>query len=92
MPWYQGPTLLEYIQEWQEGASVENLPRLGVQMISRAENFRGVAGTVVGGRFSLNDEVKVLPSGKAAKVARLSSFDGDLKQACLLYTSDAADE
>ena len=81
MPWYQGPTLLEYIQEWQLEEIGENLPRLGVQMISRAENFRGVAGTVVGGRFKVGDEVKVLPSGKAAKIARLSSFDGDLKNA-----------
>jgi len=81
MPWYQGPTLLEYIQEWKLEETGENLPRLAVQMISRAENFRGVAGTVVGGRFALGDEVKVLPSGKAAKIARLSSFDGDLKDA-----------
>jgi bifunctional enzyme CysN/CysC len=81
MPWYQGPTLLEYIQEWQLEEIRENLPRLGVQMISRAENFRGVAGTVVGGRFSLGDDVKVFPSGKAAKIARLSSFDGDIKEA-----------
>ena len=81
MPWYQGPTLLEYIQEWQLEETGDNLPRLGVQMISRAENFRGVAGTVVGGRFSLGDDVKVLPSGKAAKIAVLSSFDGDLKNA-----------
>jgi bifunctional enzyme CysN/CysC len=81
MPWYQGPTLLEYIQEWQLEEIGENLPRLGVQMISRAENFRGVAGTVVGGRFAVGDEVKVLPSGKAAKIARLASFDGDLNNA-----------
>jgi bifunctional enzyme CysN/CysC len=81
MPWYQGPTLLEYIQEWHLEEIGENLPRLGVQMISRADNFRGVAGTIVGGKFSLGDDVKVLPSGRAAKIARLSSFDGDLKEA-----------
>jgi bifunctional enzyme CysN/CysC len=81
MPWYKGPTLLEYIQEWTLEKTGENLPRLGVQMISRAENFRGVAGTVVGGRFSHGDEVKVLPSGKDAKIVRISSFDGDLKNA-----------
>ena len=80
MPWYKGPTLLEYIQEWQLEGTGENLPRLGVQIISRAENFRGVAGTVVGGRFSIGDDVRVLPSGKAAKIARLSSFDGELKE------------
>jgi bifunctional enzyme CysN/CysC len=77
MPWFKGPTLLEYIQEWELEETGENLPRLGVQMISRAENFRGVAGTVVGGTFSVGDEVKVLPSGKGARISKLSTFDGD---------------
>lgn len=81
MPWYQGPTLLEYIQEWEVEDTGENLPRLGVQMISRAENFRGVAGTIVGGKFAVGDEVAVLPSKKTAKIARISTFDGDLKSA-----------
>jgi bifunctional enzyme CysN/CysC len=81
MPWHQGPTLLEYIQEWKLEEAQENLPRLGVQMISRAENFRGVAGTVVGGRFSVGDEVSILPSGKSAKVSQISTFDGELSSA-----------
>jgi bifunctional enzyme CysN/CysC len=81
MPWYQGPTLLEYIQEWELEDAGENLPRLGVQMISRADNFRGVAGTVVGGSFSVGDEVVVSPSGKAATVSQLSTFDGDINVA-----------
>jgi bifunctional enzyme CysN/CysC len=81
MPWYQGPTLLEYIQEWEVEDTGENLPRLGVQMISRAENFRGVAGTIVGGKFAVGDEVAVLPSKKTAKIAQISTFDGDLKSA-----------
>jgi bifunctional enzyme CysN/CysC len=81
MPWYKGPTLLEYIQEWGVGEYGENLPRLNVQMISRAENFRGVAGTVVGGSFSVGDEVAVLPSKKTAKIGQISTFDGDLKSA-----------
>jgi bifunctional enzyme CysN/CysC len=81
MPWYQGPTLLEYIQEWDVEAAGENLPRLGVQMISRAENFRGVAGTVIGGEFSVGDEVRVLPGGKDARVSRLVAFEGDIQSA-----------
>jgi bifunctional enzyme CysN/CysC len=81
MPWYKGPTLLEYIQEWELEETGENLPRLGVQMISRAENFRGLAGTVVGGTFSVGDEVKVLPSGKDARISKLSTFDGDKNSA-----------
>jgi bifunctional enzyme CysN/CysC len=81
MPWYQGPTLLEYIQEWDIRDSGENLPRLNVQMISRAENFRGVAGTVVGGSFAVGDEVAVLPSKKTAKIGQISTFDGNLRSA-----------
>ena len=81
MPWYQGPTLLEYIQEWDLQQAVSNAPRLGVQMISRAENFRGVAGTVVGGSFNVGDEVAVLPSKKIAKIGRISTFGGDLTTA-----------
>ena len=81
MPWYQGPTLLEYIQEWDVEDSGENLPRLNVQMISRAENFRGVAGTIVGGSFSVGDEVAVLPSKKTAKIGQISTFDGGLESA-----------
>ena len=81
MPCYQGPTLLEYIQEWDVENSGENLPRLNVQMISRAENFRGVAGTVIGGSFSVGDEVAVLPSKKTAKIGQISTFDGNLHSA-----------
>ena len=81
MPWYKGPTLLEYIQEWGVEGAGENLPRLNVQMISRSENFRGLAGTIVGGQFNVGDEVAVLPSKKTAKVSRISTFDGDLTSA-----------
>jgi bifunctional enzyme CysN/CysC len=78
MAWYQGPTLLESIQDWDVKEAVENSPRLGVQYISRAENFRGVAGTTIGGSFAVGDDVVVLPSGKVAKVSQLSTFGGDL--------------
>ena len=77
MPWYDGPTLLEYIQEWDLEDAGENLPRLNVQMISRAENFRGLAGTIVGGKFAVGDEVAVLPSKKTAKISQISTFGGD---------------
>jgi bifunctional enzyme CysN/CysC len=81
MSWYRGPTLLEYIQQWDVQDSGENLPRLNVQMISRAENFRGVAGTVVGGSFSVGDEVSVLPAKKTARIGQIYTFDGELNSA-----------
>jgi bifunctional enzyme CysN/CysC len=81
MPWYEGPTLLEYIQEWNLEGVGDNLPRLNVQMISRAENFRGLAGTIVGGRFTVGDEVTVLPSKRKATLSQISTFAGVLKSA-----------
>ena len=81
MPWYDGPTLLEYIQEWDEEVMGDNQPRLNVQMISRAENFRGLAGTVVGGEFEVGDEVTVLPSKKTATLSQILTFDGSLQSA-----------
>jgi bifunctional enzyme CysN/CysC len=81
MPWYHGPTLLEYIQAWDLQDAGENLPRLNVQMISRVENFRGVAGTVLGGSFSVGDEVAVLPSKRTAKISQISTLDGNLQSA-----------
>jgi bifunctional enzyme CysN/CysC len=81
MPWYQGPTLLEYIQEWDVQDLGENLPRLNVQMISRTEKFRGLAGTIVGGKFAVGDAVAVLPSNKTAKISQIATFGGDLQSA-----------
>ena len=81
MPWYDGTTLLDYIQEWDLEEAGENLPRLNVQMISRAENFRGLAGTVVGGKFTVGDEVDVLPSKRTANISQIVTFDGNLVEA-----------
>jgi bifunctional enzyme CysN/CysC len=81
MPWYSGPTLLDYIQEWDVQVVGENMPRLNVQMISRAENFRGLAGTIVGGKFAVGDDVSVLPAKKSARISQISTFGGDLQSA-----------
>jgi bifunctional enzyme CysN/CysC len=81
MAWYRGETLLEFIQGWIREDHPENSPRLGIQMISRTDTIRGVAGTVRGGSFSIGDKVAVLPSGKSATVSRLLTFDGDLYSA-----------
>ena len=80
-PWYTGPSLLDLIQEHEGVIEVANSsPRMAVQMISRAENFRGLAGTVVNGSFTKGQSVVVLPTRKKAKIARLVSFHGDLDE------------
>ena len=81
MPWYSGPTLLEYIQSWNKEVTTLTKPHMGVQLIARAENFRGLSGTIFNGEFREGDEVLVLPSKRKAKIAQILTYDGLLKKA-----------
>ena len=79
MPWYSGPTLLEFLSDWEPAVGKETAGlRFPVQFIVRAEgNFRGYAGTVVSGSISSGDEVTVADSGRTARVDRIVTYDGD---------------
>ena len=88
MPWYAGPTLLDHLEQINveqvqvDSASSNAAFRLPVQWVNRPnQDFRGFAGTVVGGTVALGDEVAVLPSGRRSTVARIVTADGDLVQA-----------
>ena len=73
MPWYSGPTLLEFLSDWEPAVGQETAGfRFPVQFIVRAEgNFRGYAGTVVSGSVTSGDEVTVADSGRTARVDRI---------------------
>lgn len=79
--WYDGGSLLDEIQSWRSSKTSAGAARMGVQLISRADNFRGVSGTVTQGSFRVGDELVVLPSQRRAKLARIVTFDGDLNEA-----------
>jgi bifunctional enzyme CysN/CysC len=83
MPWYDGPSLAEYLETVEVGAGAAGGPfRLAVQTVIRPDlDFRGYAGLVTGGTVRPGDEVRVLPSGASAKVARIVTGDGDLPSA-----------
>ncbi|QIL20499.1 sulfate adenylyltransferase subunit CysN [Thermomonas sp. HDW16] len=83
MPWYVGPSLLEYLETVQvEPVSADAAFCLPVQWVNRPnQDFRGFAGTVVGGQVAVGDEVAVLPSGRRSTVARIVTADGDLANA-----------
>jgi bifunctional enzyme CysN/CysC len=72
-PWYKGPTLLEAIQTWQPTQSASATARMRVQSISRADDFRGISGTIHHGNFAVGDEVKIFPSNKLAKIGKIIS-------------------
>jgi len=87
MPWYQGPTLLWYLENVYTGSD-RNLidPRFPVQYVIRPHSndfhdYRGFAGTVAGGAFRPGDEVMVLPSGLSSTVASVDAFGGAIEGA-----------
>jgi bifunctional enzyme CysN/CysC len=81
--WYDGPTLIEQLEAVEVIDQPRNAPfRLCVQWVNRPDlNFRGFAGTVASGEIRPGDTVRVLPSGKEARVARIATYDGDLTHA-----------
>src|SRR5262245_60848242 len=83
MPWYHGPTVLGALSAWQppEPKHTDTGFRLPVQYVVRAEDFRGFAGTVVGGAVEPGDSVVVAGSGVAATIDRVVGVDGPLDRA-----------
>ena len=79
--WYKGNSVLEEVQEWRDQSSDSEHARLSVQLINRADNFRGVSGTISQGRFKVGEEVTVLPSERKAKLAHIVTFAGELTEA-----------
>jgi sulfate adenylyltransferase subunit 1 len=82
MDWYQGPSLLELLETVDISHKREQRAfRFPVQYVNRPNlDFRGFAGTIASGSIRVGDAIKVLPSGKTSNIARIVTFDGDLKQ------------
>jgi bifunctional enzyme CysN/CysC len=84
MPWYDGPSLLEYLDRVELDARGErDKPlRMPVQWVNRPDqNFRGFAGQIASGSVQPGTEVRILPSGRTTRVARVVTADGDLDEA-----------
>jgi bifunctional enzyme CysN/CysC len=83
MPWYSGPTLMQYIETVEiEDRSQQRPLRLPVQWVNRPhQDFRGFAGTLASGSVSRGQGIRALPSGKTSRVARIVSYDGELERA-----------
>ena len=83
-PWYTGPALIEHLEsvELDSEAAAARPFRLPVQWVNRPDlDFRGFAGLIASGTIRPGDAVRVLPSGRTSRVARIVSMDGDLEQA-----------
>jgi bifunctional enzyme CysN/CysC len=84
MGWYEGPTLIEYLEtvEVDQDARRSQPFRMPVQWVNRPDStFRGFSGTVAGGIVHPGDRVRVYPGGRESSVTRIVTFDGDLEAA-----------
>ena len=90
-PWYEGPTVLEALEEapaggWAaaHGTSRSGGGRLPVQWVLRhPEGGRSYAGMVNGGPLRPGQEVVVLPGGHRTRIERVETFDGPLDEAAV---------
>jgi bifunctional enzyme CysN/CysC len=82
MPWYHGPTLMASLESVEIARTAREAPfRLPVQWVNRPNlDFRGFSGLVSSGTVHPGDPVRVMPSARVSRVARVM-IDGDLPYA-----------
>ena len=87
MDWYDGTTLLYYLENVHIGSDHNFIDcRFPVQYVIRPysddfHDYRGYAGRVAGGILKKGDKVMVLPSGFTSKIAKIETFDGEIEEA-----------
>jgi bifunctional enzyme CysN/CysC len=83
-PWYDGPTLMEYLETVDIDAAtrVTGSFRMPVQWVSRPDlNFRGFAGQVVRGAVQVGQPVRVLPGSSQSTVTSILGPAGTIDEA-----------
>lgn len=90
LDWYQGPTLLEFLEAAPPAHSEKGEPfRFPVQFVCRPHasddpelhDFRGFMGRIESGEIAVGEEVTVLPSGHSSKVKAIQIGDEQLQSA-----------
>jgi bifunctional enzyme CysN/CysC len=83
MQWYDGPTLLGFLESLDVERTTTDKPfRFPVQWVNRPNlDFRGFSGTVVSGAVKPGDRIAVASSGRESSVVRIVTADGDLDEA-----------
>lgn len=81
MDWYEGPTLLSYLEQVDVKEQTGRHFYMPVQRVCRPDySFRGFQGQVASGTVCLGDTVTVLPSGETAGVKQLLWLDKEVQE------------
>jgi sulfate adenylyltransferase large subunit len=83
MLWYRGATLLEHLEQVELARTCAQAPfRMPIQLVNRPDpSFRGYSGLITDGAVEVGMAVKIFPSGRTSRIARIVTFDGDLVRA-----------
>jgi bifunctional enzyme CysN/CysC len=82
-PWYNGPTLMGYLETIDVVPPRSDRLVLPVQWVCRPDSdFRGICGTVAEGCVRVGDSLRITGSGHCATIAEIVTLDGPLDQAC----------
>jgi len=84
MPWYEGPALMPHLETVPlDEARTQRQPlRLPVQWVNRPNlDFRGFCGQIASGTLVPGQRIRVQPSGRESRVARIVAAGGDRAQA-----------
>lgn len=86
MPWYQGETVLNHLENHTVKAKIDQPLRFSVQYVIRPQadefhDFRGFAGKVLSGTLSVGDEILVQGSNQTAKITVINRYKAKLLKA-----------
>lgn len=84
--WYQGSSLLEYLEEIQLDQEQNSGSRFQVQYVIRPQteelhDYRGYAGQIISGSFQKGDKIAVLPAGIITEIAAIEVNGVEVQQA-----------
>lgn len=80
--WYQGPTLLGYLETVNIEAKETGNFVFPIQYVNRPNaDFRGFCGTIAAGTVKIGDEIRVAASGQNACIQSIVTMNGNLDTA-----------
>ncbi len=83
LPWYDGPALLDYLEQVDIGTRQEEGFYMPVQRVSRPDRtFRGFQGQIEGGEIAVGDAILTLPSREIAHVKSIYVAGVQADSAC----------
>ncbi|KIC62776.1 sulfate adenylyltransferase subunit 1 [Chryseobacterium taiwanense] len=99
--WYQGSSLLEYLENVELNEEFASGSRFQVQYVIRPQteelhDYRGYAGKVLSGQFRKGDQIHILPAGITTEISKIeiNGIENDFAvegQPVVLHVTDDVD-